>query len=138
VSRAKTPAQSNTVRKRSRRARSHPANLLKSAIPRYETKLGAAYVGDALDLLKDLPARSVSAIITSPPYALKFKKAYGNENPEAYIAWFMQFVSEFRRVLRPKGSLVLEIGGAWNPGTPTRSVYHFELLVKLVKELHFT
>lgn len=106
-------------------------------MPRYVTKLGAAYVGDALDLLKALPAKSVSAIITSPPYALRFKKAYGNEDPEAYVDWFMNFAPEFRRVLRPTGSLVIEIGGAWNPGLPTRSVYHFELLVRLVREQGF-
>src|SRR5207245_4222418 len=43
----------------------------------------------------------------------------------------------FRRVLRPNGSLVIEIGGAWNPGQPTRSVYHFDLLVRLVKDAGF-
>lgn len=117
--------------------RSHPSKLLKTRVPRYATKLGAAFVGDALELLKALPGQSVSAIITSPPYALKAKKAYGNKNPEAYVDWFMDFASEFRRVLRPTGSLVIEIGGAWNPGVPTRSVYHFDLLVRLVKEQGF-
>jgi site-specific DNA-methyltransferase (cytosine-N4-specific) len=106
-------------------------------LPRYTTKLGAAFVGNALDLLKMLPPRSVSAIITSPPYALKFKKAYGNKNPKEYVDWFMQFAPEFKRVLRPSGSLVIEIGGAWNPGVPTRSIYHFELLVRLVNEQGF-
>jgi len=33
--------------------------------------------------------------------------------------------------------LVIEIGGAWNRGEPTRSIYHFELLVRLVKEAGF-
>jgi DNA modification methylase len=32
---------------------------------------------------------------------------------------------------------VIEIGGAWNPGTPTRSIYHFDLLVRLVKDAGF-
>jgi len=49
----------------------------------------------------------------------------------------MTFAQEFRRVLRPNGSLVVEIGGAWNRGQPTRSIYHFELLVKLVNEAGF-
>jgi DNA modification methylase len=114
----------------------HPAWLLK-ANPRYATALGAAYVGDSLRLLKLLPTHSVNAIVTSPPYALHFKKAYGNPKPSAYIDWFLQFATEFKRVLRPYGSLVLEIGGAWNPGVPTRSVYHFELLVRLVNEAGF-
>jgi DNA modification methylase len=79
----------------------------------------------------------VSVIITSPPYALKAKKAYGNLAPGAYVDWFLTFVPEFRRVLRPDGSIVIEIGGAWNPGLPTRSIYHFELLVRLVNEAGF-
>jgi site-specific DNA-methyltransferase (cytosine-N4-specific) len=32
---------------------------------------------------------------------------------------------------------VIEIGGAWNPGKPTRSVYHFDLLVRIVREARF-
>jgi site-specific DNA-methyltransferase (cytosine-N4-specific) len=111
----------------------HPAALI-SARPLYATKLGAAYVGDALDLIKQLPSRSVNAIVTSPPYALHFKKSYGNPRQSEYVDWFMAFAQEFRRVLKPNGSLVLEIGGAWNRGEPTRSVYHFELLVRLVNE----
>jgi DNA methylase len=127
-----------TVVHRKRKARStkrgnHPAALL-WAKPRYATDLGAAYAGDALELIKLLPSRSVNAIITSPPYALHFKKSYGNPAQNEYVDWFMTFAKEFRRVLRPSGSLVIEIGGAWNRGEPTRSIYHFELLVKLVNE----
>lgn len=116
--------------------RRHPAELVDS-LPVYTTKFGATYVGDAGALLKLLPDHSVNAIITSPPYALRAKKSYGNPNQEAYVDWFLGFASEFRRILRPNGSLVLEIGGAWNPGEPTRSIYHFELLVRLVREHAF-
>jgi DNA modification methylase len=105
--------------------------------PSYATKLGAAFVGDASDLLKLIPSRSVKAIITSPPYALHFMKAYGNPRQDAYLEWFLSFAAEFRRVLRPNGSLVIEIGGAWIPGQPTRSIYHFELLVRLVNDYGF-
>lgn len=113
-----------------------PAKLL-NAKPIYATELGAAYVGDSRQLMTLLPPGSVNAIITSPPYALHSKKAYGNEKQTAYVDWFLGFVSEFRRVLRSDGSLVIEIGGAWNPGFPTRSIYHFELLVRLVNEAGF-
>lgn len=105
--------------------------------PRYRTALGAAYVGDAAKLLKSVPDHSVNAIVTSPPYALTRKKTYGNPSQEEYVEWFLGFAADFRRVLKPSGSLVLEIGGAWNPGRPTRSIYHFELLVRLVNECGF-
>jgi DNA modification methylase len=114
----------------------NPAILL-PVRPKYATQLGAAYAGDALDLIKLLPSRSVNAIITSPPYALHFKKSYGNPTQAEYVHWFLDFAREFRRVLRPRGSLVVEIGGAWNRGEPTRSIYHFELLVSLVKDAGF-
>lgn len=118
--------------------RRHPARLLSSkAKPLYATAFGAAYSGDSRKLIKLLPSESVNAIVTSPPYALHFKKSYGNPDQDLYIDWFLGFASEFRRVLRPRGSLVIEIGGAWNPGQPTRSVYHFELLVRLVKDAGF-
>lgn len=113
--------------------RRHPADSI-DLTPTYFTELGAAYQGDSRELLKLVPTGSVNAIITSPPYALHFKKAYGNPDPAAYIDWFLEFASELKRVLRPDGSLVLEIGGAWNPGHPTRSIYNFELLVRLVKD----
>jgi DNA modification methylase len=125
------PRSSRSPKVRKKAKHKHPAAFLVTP-PRYATSLGAAYVGDSLDLMKDIPARSVDAIVTSPPYALRSKKSYGNADQHAYIDWFLRFVPEFRRVLKPKGSLVLEIGGAWNPGQPTRSIYHFELLVRLV------
>lgn len=103
----------------------------------YGTALGAAYVGDSTDLLKLVPKGSVQAIVTSPPYALRAKKKYGNESQDKYVDWFLGFADEFTRVLKPDGSLVIEIGGAWNPGSPTRSIYLFELLVRLVKEKGF-
>jgi site-specific DNA-methyltransferase (cytosine-N4-specific) len=123
-------------KRRSRGRRRHPVELLDQD-PTYSTPLGAAYVGDAASLLRGLPNHSINAIITSPPYALKAKKKYGNPNQDAYVDWFLGFAKEFKRVLRPTGSLVLEIGGAWNPGQPTRSIYHFELLVRLVREHGF-
>lgn len=129
-----TEARKKTNKRRA--APKHSAALI-SAKPYYITKLGAAYRGNALDLLKQLPDKSVNAIITSPPYALYFKKAYGNVSAKDYVDWFMPFAKEFRRVLRTNGSLVIEIGGAWNKGLPTRSVYHFDLLVRLVNEAKF-
>ena len=103
----------------------------------YRTGHGAAYVGDSLELLRALPAASVSLVLTSPPYALHFKKAYGNVAKADYVAWFKPFAAEVFRVLRDDGSFVLNIGGSWNPGTPTRSLYQYKLLIALVEEIGF-
>lgn len=100
-------------------------------IPYYETNYGKAYLGNSLDLLKSLPGRSVNLVITSPPFALRRKKSYGNVPADEYFVWFWPFAKEVHRVLKKRGSFVLDIGGSWNRGEPTRTLYHFEVLLKL-------
>ena len=87
--------------------------------------------------LRQIPDGSINAVITSPPYALHFKKEYGNVSKNDYVAWFIPFAKEILRVLREDGSFVLNIGGSYNKGMPTRSIYHFKLLVALVEEVGF-
>jgi len=105
--------------------------------PYYYTDLGAAYLEDALNVLRALPDSSVNAIITSPPYALHFKKEYGNVDKADYVAWFLPFANEFFRVLKDDGSFVLNIGGSYNKGVPTRSLYLYKLLIDLVETVGF-
>lgn len=105
--------------------------------PFYATGFGAAYVGDARKLTRELPDESVNLIVTSPPYALHFKKEYGNVEKHEYVPWFLEFAREFQRVLTQDGSLVIDIGGSYKKGEPTRSLYHFRLLIALCDELGF-
>lgn len=114
----------------------HPSRLIRTE-PYFTSRLGAAYLGDSLELLKSLPTSSVNLVVTSPPYALHFKKEYGNEHKDKYVDWFLPFAKEILRVLTDDGSFVLNIGGSYNKGTPTRSIYHFKLLVALVEEVGF-
>jgi len=109
---------------------------------------GAIVLGDARAVLdpvapglktgrpRVLP-NSVDLIVTSPPFGLVRKKGYGNADAHEYVEWFRPFAAGFRRVLRETGSLVIDIGGAWVPGQPTRSLYHFKLLVTLCEEFGF-
>lgn len=103
--------------------------------PYFSTQRGSAFLGDSLELLPHLPDQSVDLICTSPPFALLRKKAYGNVHADDYIEWFMQFAREFRRVLKPHGSLFVDIGGTWVQGVPVRSLYHFELVLRLCKPI---
>jgi DNA modification methylase len=105
--------------------------------PLYRTDLGGAFVGDSRELLSRLPSDSVNLVFTSPPYALHFKKEYGNAHKRDYVKWFLPFATEIFRVLSPDGSFVLNIGGSYNQGTPTRSLYHFHLMIALVEEIGF-
>src|SRR5262249_46762722 len=88
--------------------------------PAYTTRLGQAVHADALTVLRALPEDSVSLVMTSPPFALRRQKAYGNVSAADYVDWFLPFATEIHRVLRADGSFVLELGGAWNPGRGTR------------------
>lgn len=92
-------------------------------------------LGDSLQVLDKLAPSSVDLIVTSPPFALVRKKDYGNEDADRYLDWFRPFAEQFRRLLKDSGSLVIDIGGAWIPGSPTRSLYHFKLVVMLVEEV---
>lgn len=104
----------------------------------YNTKLGRILQGDALCyLFNGAQEKSVDLIMTSPPFGLVRKKTYGNEDAHRYCEWFRPFAEGFRRILKDSGSLVIDIGGAWKPGTPTRSLYHFELLLMLCEDYGF-
>ena len=103
----------------------------------YWTKRGQACLGDSLVLLEELSDESMNLILTSPPFALTRKKEYGNEDADKYVSWFLQFASHFKRILTDDGSLVIDLGGAYLPGHPVRSIYQFELLISLCKDYGF-
>ncbi|HVW81032.1 MAG TPA: site-specific DNA-methyltransferase, partial [Mycobacteriales bacterium] len=100
----------------------------------YTTALGQMYVGDSLCLLDQLEEGSVSLFMTSPPFALTRQKEYGNEEEHNYVAWFRKFAEKMHAKLTDDGSLVVDLGGAWLRGTPTRSLYQYRLLIELVDE----
>jgi DNA modification methylase len=115
----------------------HPSFLLENFKPSYVTHNGAAYCGDSLDLLSDLPDKSVSLVMTSPPFALLRKKEYGNESQEDYVEWLASFGRLVRKKLKDNGSFVIDIGGAYTKGSPTRSLYNFKVAIHFVEVLKF-
>lgn len=103
----------------------------------YSTR-GTAYVGDSLNLLHDvLDTNSVDLVMTSPPFGLIKEKQYGNESSDEYLRWFARFAEGIMRVLKDSGSFVIDIGGTWIKGQPTRSLYHYELLIMLCRQFGF-
>lgn len=102
-----------------------------------ETKRGRILLGDSLDVLHALKPRSVDLIMTSPPFGLVRKKEYGNVAADEYVEWFKPFAEAFHRVLTEHGSAVIDIGGVWNQGRPTRHLYHFKLLIMMCEEYGF-
>lgn len=103
----------------------------------HQTDLGTIYLADSLKLMPSFEDGSVNLLITSPPFGLVRKKDYGNADADEYLDWFRPFAEEFHRIIAEDGSLVIDIGGSWIKGQPTRSLYHFELLLMLCKEYDF-
>jgi site-specific DNA-methyltransferase (cytosine-N4-specific) len=110
---------------------------MKLGRPLYKTELGQAFAADSLKVMAKMPDGCVDLVMTSPPYALHFKKEYGNADQKEYVKWFLPFAREFKRILKPDGSFVLNVGGAWEAGAPVRSLYHFRLLLTLCDDLGF-
>src|SRR3712207_3590911 len=87
-----------------------PARVIVNGFePYYSTDFGVAYLADSLSLLKALPAGSLNLVLTSPPYALHFKKEYGNVEKSDYVEWFLSFAREIFRSLAGDGSFILNI-----------------------------
>jgi site-specific DNA-methyltransferase (cytosine-N4-specific) len=105
--------------------------------PLYTTDRGQAYVGDSFELLPCLPPESVDLVITSPPFALQRQKEYGNPTEDAHVDWLLQFAEPVKRVLKPTGSFVLDLGGAYQSGRPVRSLYNFRVMLRLCDEHGF-
>lgn len=103
----------------------------------YRTELGRIVLNDSLEVLRSLDDASVDLVVTSPPFDLTRKKEYGNRQGSDYLQWLLTYGSEVHRVLRDSGSFVLDLGGAWNRGVPTRNLYQFRLLIGLVDEVGF-
>jgi len=76
-------------------------------------------------------------VVTSPPFALLREKEYGNHDQLAYVEWLCSFGPELRRVLKPTGSFVVDLGGAYQRGIPVRSIYNYRVLIKFVDEQQF-
>lgn len=104
--------------------------------PLYRTERGTAFVGDSLSGMRShLRDESVSLFFTSPPFPLIDAKEYGNKPESEYIDWFRDFALVIWDKLRPDGSLVIDLGGVWRRGSPTRSLYQFKLLIDLCENL---
>jgi site-specific DNA-methyltransferase (adenine-specific) len=71
-----------------------------------------SFLGDCLENLPVLPAASVSAIVTSPPYNLGVRyRTYDDSLPrDAYLAWTGQWLAAAARTLEAAGSLFLNVG----------------------------
>ena len=91
----------------------------------------ALLTGDAIEILRTLPAASVHCVVTSPPYyGLRDYGGGGQQigleaSVEEYAARLVEVFREVRRVLRPDGTAWLNLGDSFarapGKGRPTGS-----------------
>lgn len=84
---------------------------------------------DCASYLKLVSDESIDCVITSPPYALQRKNAYGGVEAEKYPEWFEEIAKEIYRILKPTGSFVLNIKEHVNNGT--KDTYVFKTVLRL-------
>jgi site-specific DNA-methyltransferase (adenine-specific) len=76
---------------------------------RYHSQHALVAEGDSLELLRSMPAQSVGLILTDPPYhSTKKKNIYGDTSfaeDQHFVEWMTEYATEWKRVLRPNGSL---------------------------------
>ena len=103
----------------------------------YNTKFGKLFLSTFEDLynnyLKRYYSKKFDLIITSPPFPLNAKKRYGNFQGNEYKEWFLSLAPIFSNLLSETGSLVIEIGNAWEPNRPVQSTLHLECLLGLIQ-----
>lgn len=98
----------------------------------YSNVLTEIKCGNSLDLLKTMADNSVDVIIFSPPYADQRKPTYGRISPDKYVEWFLPFSLQMKRVLKPTGTMVINIKEKVVSGE--RHTYVLELILALRKQ----
>ena len=96
-------------------------------------ELNKTYLGDCMELSKQLKDDSIDLVVTSPPYADTV--SYGDEinvfDPDNYANWILPLFKEANRFLKPNGSFILNINDRILNGS--RSIYVMETVVNIVK-----
>lgn len=95
-------------------------------------KLNVVYNEDCLSRLKKIPASSIDLIMTSPPYADNRKGAYCGVSVDQYVEWFLPISKELLRVLKSRGSFVLNVKERTINGE--RGTYVLELILEMKRQ----
>ncbi len=92
--------------------------------------------GDSLEQLRCLPSQSVSLILTDPPYhSTKKSNIYGDTafaDDRDYLDWISEYVVEWRRVMKPNGSLFCFCSSAMSARLEIRLSRAFRVLSHIV------
>ena len=98
---------------------------MKSSLPRFNR----ARAGDCVPLMRELPDACVDLVFTSPPYA--DLRDYASIRPDDYVGWFLPAAYEIKRVLKERGSFVLNINDRC--ARCARHLFVFKLVIAMVE-----
>ncbi len=100
----------------------------------YSTNLGVCINKPCEQTLNDFLLthykNQIQLIFTSPPFPLNRAKNYGNLKGQEYKEWLCEIGKKMIPLLTGDGSIVIEIGNAWNAGQPTFSTLPIETLLE--------
>ena len=97
--------------------------------PYWRNAMSTLYVGDAREVLAEMPDGSADCIVTSPPYwgkrDYRVVGQYGHEpGPAAYVNTLRATFAEARRVLADDGTCWLNLGDSYSAGGGGASGLH--------------
>jgi site-specific DNA-methyltransferase (adenine-specific) len=107
-------------------------------------ELNKIYCGDCLEIMKEIPDKSIDLVLTDPPYGINFKSArqtyqehIENDKLEDWLVILPKMLTEFKRVLTDSGCCCCCCGGGGGK-TPVTAIFtieaikHFNLIQTLV------
>lgn len=75
----------------------------------YSDDHACIFSGDSLEILSNIPDKTIALILTDPPYhSTQKRNIYGDtffREDADYLAWIQKYAKEWRRVLKPNGSV---------------------------------
>ena len=103
----------------------------------HQTALGRYIVGNCETLLRHVELEElrgqVQLIFTSPPFPLQKKKRYGNRSGDEFSNWLVSLAKVFSNLLTADGSIVIEMGNAWEKQRPVQSLLSLQTLMGFVQ-----
>ena len=99
----------------------------------HQGRLFNCTIEEYIDSESSSMAGSVNLIFTSPPFPLINDKEYGNKQGQDYLQWLVTVFTDLSKMLTEDGSLVVEIGNAWNPSEPSMSLWTIKTLIAIAE-----
>jgi site-specific DNA-methyltransferase (adenine-specific) len=96
--------------------------------------------GDCLDGMRQLSDASIDLVVTSPPYNLgiAYSRYSDRQDREGYLVWCHEWAAQVRRLLKPAGSLFLNLGASpSNPLLPHELALRLRDLFVLQNTIHW-